>query len=156
MFSLRGWLCEAGGREEAPVTFNEETDDGSWRPSEEGDEGQRRSTPKPWNDPMRALDHPLRRDILRRFHNCASARSASQLAAEMGLGLSRVSYHVRVLSEAGCLQGKSALVARGTHQPRYRSTVEDDGAVLLVLRATEREDTRQGPQRRSGGETGGT
>ncbi len=49
-----------------------------------------------------ALDHPIRREILRNLGRSQGGRRVSDLAADLPrLGLSQVSYHLRVLAGSG-------------------------------------------------------
>lgn len=67
----------------------------------------------------RALAHPLRRQLFEEFR----ARDASpvELAKQLDLPLGVVSYHVRVLAQAGLLELHSRTYVRGAVQHHYRA-----------------------------------
>jgi helix-turn-helix protein len=100
------------------------------------------------DDPIPALRHPVRRDILRRYHACGCERSAATLASEMGTDLATTSYHVHVLTEGGCLVLSQTIPRRGTHEHLYKSAVEDHSVVKIILNetaTTDAETLRRGP-----------
>jgi DNA-binding transcriptional ArsR family regulator len=86
---------------------------------------------------LRALNHPLRRRILRLMDNETSSPAA--LAAELGEPLPSVSYHVRVLDKCDVLQLVRAQPVRGSVEHVYRSLVEPKWA-RTALRDSATED----------------
>lgn len=85
----------------------------------------------------RAVDHPIRRRALRRL-NAGETCSSVEIAQELGLPLSSITYHLRVLQLYG-----AAKVVQGSPSStvaRYESTVADDRWVFARLAATEAED----------------
>jgi Helix-turn-helix domain len=72
------------------------------------------------------------------MHAGEGSRSSAELAQELGLPLSGVSYHMRVLQ----LYGAARLVggSPGLATARYESTVSEDRRVMARLAATEAED----------------
>jgi len=72
-----------------------------------------------------ALDHPVRREILRSLDRGGRSGCLTELGAELPeLRLSRLSYHLQVLRRSGAVA----------------SEVAGDGQVRAVLRATEQGD----------------
>jgi DNA-binding transcriptional ArsR family regulator len=70
---------------------------------------------------LSSLGHPLRRKILRRSLQSAEAISPDQLANELGERLNDVSYHVRVLKDAGALKLVDTQPVRGVVRHCYRA-----------------------------------
>ena len=77
----------------------------------------------------RALAHPFRRQLLELFQQRDS--SPTQVAKELGQGLGVVSYHVRVLAQAGLLEMAGTTFVRGAVQHHYRA--RDVGLVSQKL-----------------------
>jgi DNA-binding transcriptional ArsR family regulator len=87
---------------------------------------------------LRALRHPLRRRILREMAD-GEAASPRGLSNRLGVHLSNVSYHVRVLADCHAITPVGTRPARGSVQHFYRSTVKAPWA-LQVLGLRERSD----------------
>lgn len=87
-----------------------------------------------------ALDHPIRREILRRLGDGRALRELARQLAPVGIG--QVNYHLVVLrqSEVVVPAGEGSLV---DGRPRYESTLVDDAKVERVLSATEEWDREQ-------------
>lgn len=85
-----------------------------------------------------ALDHPLRREILRRLNGSGRGRTAVELASSLRpFRLSQVNYHMLVLDCDG------AVIATGNSPTGGRSYVCDlssEPEVVDVLQATQRCD----------------
>jgi DNA-binding transcriptional ArsR family regulator len=87
-----------------------------------------------------ALDHPVRRELLRALSQDGRAKNVTELGADLGgFRLSQIGYHLQVLRRSG------SVVSTGgpgidRNRPRYASQVAADGQVRAVLRATERWD----------------
>jgi DNA-binding transcriptional ArsR family regulator len=71
---------------------------------------------------LRALNHPLRRRILRLMDSDTTSPGA--LSAQLDEPLPSVSYHVRVLDKCNVLQLVRAQPVRGSVEHVYRSLVE--------------------------------
>jgi DNA-binding transcriptional ArsR family regulator len=86
---------------------------------------------------LSALNHPLRRQILRKLlaQNPISPR---QISEELHAPLSNVSYHVRVLADCGAVVLVDTEPARGSIRHLYRPEV-DQGWALAVLGQVEDE-----------------
>jgi DNA-binding transcriptional ArsR family regulator len=84
------------------------------------------------------FDHPVRRRILRRLHANSGVRSANDLSSELGLELTTIAYHVKVLTswrKAEALDEEDAAGAR-----RIESKVAQNPRVLAFLDSTKAED----------------
>lgn len=75
---------------------------------------------------QRAIAHPLRGRILAALDR-EGERSPVELASALDASLGVVSYHVRVLAEAGMVELARTSARRGAIQHHYRLT--EDGAV---------------------------
>ena len=91
-----------------------------------------------------ALGHPTRRRILREMDGGPPA-SPRELTERLGDTLSNVSYHFRVLAEAGVLKLVSTRPVRGSTQHFYGMEIDADWA-KAVLELDEGADTVGGPQ----------
>ena len=78
-----------------------------------------------------ALGHPTRRRILRQMNGGPPA-SPRELAEQLDDSLSNVSYHFRVLADAGVLKLVSTKPVRGSTQHFYGMLLEDDWAQALL------------------------
>lgn len=88
-----------------------------------------------------ALDHPVRREVLRALNQNGRARTAAEISAELRpFRLSQVGYHLQVLRRSGTVASGPADLGGGQARARYASEVGADGRVRAVLRATERSD----------------
>jgi DNA-binding transcriptional ArsR family regulator len=77
---------------------------------------------------------------MRRLAEGPDARSPNELAAEMGVPLSSVAYHMRVLAKKGIVGLVDERPARGAKEHFYVSLVNGDKQVGSFLRATESHD----------------
>lgn len=88
-----------------------------------------------------ALDHPVRREVLRTLNRSRRSRAISELGVELnGFPLSQLNYHLQVLTQLGTVGADSTHLRFGQAHARYASEVSDHREVLLVLRATEQWD----------------
>lgn len=76
---------------------------------------------------LAGLKHPLRRRILKLMLVRRRAMSPSEIATALGLPLSNVSYHVRVLAELGMLRLEGTEPVGGPPKHLYRPTAEVEG-----------------------------
>jgi len=74
------------------------------------------------DDLLNALRHPLRRRILRRMAD-GEETSPRQLAADLRVKLSSVSYHMRVLRNLSAVTPTRTAPVRGSVQHFYRNAV---------------------------------
>jgi DNA-binding transcriptional ArsR family regulator len=91
-------------------------------------------------DLISALNHELRRRILRVLHERGESRSPIQLSRQLEKPLSNISYHVRVLERLGALAETDQEQVRGALERFYASAVAGDPEVLAMLAATKEED----------------
>jgi predicted transcriptional regulator len=112
----------------------------------DGDSSQRVSSSL-----MRALEHPLRREILRMLHTSTEPRSPNELSKRLAndLSLSGVAYHVRTLARFGVVTKVRSQQVRGSTERFYRSGVSDHIVVLTILADTQEEDRHDKFGRRS-------
>jgi DNA-binding transcriptional ArsR family regulator len=83
------------------------------------------------NDLLKALSHPLRRDVLRELQERppTSPRDVADLLAEP---LSNVGYHFRVLRECAAIELVKVEPVRGSIQHFYRFAIEDPWALAVL------------------------
>ena len=84
------------------------------------------------NDLFIALAHPLRRRILREALADGGEISPRELASNLDQPLSRLSYHVRVLSACGTLELVRTEQVRGSTQHFYRPALDTSWAKLAL------------------------
>lgn len=68
----------------------------------------------------KALAHPLRARALQRFGE--QPTSPAQVASQLGVDVSLLAYHVRVLRELGCIELVGTKQRRGALEHFYRAT----------------------------------
>ncbi len=101
-----------------------------------------------------ALNHPLRRRILRKLNERVEAASARQLAREMGLPIGNVSYHLQVLARLNVLTQTHARQVRGAREFFYVSNLGgQDEWFRAALEGSRKEDEglARGERRRRSG-----
>lgn len=91
-----------------------------------------------------ALDHPVRREVLRALHRGERAWSVAEIGAQVSFRLSQLSYHLQVLHRSGTVVSELAAIGGGRGCAQYASGVSGDDEVRSILRATERWDREQG------------
>jgi DNA-binding transcriptional ArsR family regulator len=91
---------------------------------------------------LAALNHPLRRRILRALDDRKTA-SPAELAKSLAEPLTKVSYHVRILAERGALAPVGTRSVRGAVEHFYSSIVEAEWA-RSALRASQQVDDPSG------------
>lgn len=99
-------------------------------------EGRVRPLPEDPNDALlKALRHPLRRLLLRRYVEATEMLSPKELALLTKQPLSSVSYHVRELAAAGAVKIAKESPVRGSIQHFYVATplVKETPWVLATL-----------------------
>jgi DNA-binding transcriptional ArsR family regulator len=100
-------------------------------------------------DLLKAVNHPLRRQILRLLHSSSDSVSPTRLERQLALGgrtarkLSGVSYHVTVLSDYNAIECVGERQARGAMEHFYASRVEDVAWLRGVLSRTQESDERK-------------
>jgi DNA-binding transcriptional ArsR family regulator len=91
-------------------------------------------------DLIAALNHRLRRQILRILHAAGEPRSPSRIAAQLQEDLSGISYHVKVLVGLDVIGLVEKRQAGGTFEHVYTSKVADDRIATELLAATREAD----------------
>lgn len=71
---------------------------------------------------LEALNHTLRRRILRAFENQDERVSTIQLAGALDAPISQISYHIAFLVKSGALEAGHPKKARGASRCLYRLT----------------------------------
>ena len=69
---------------------------------------------------VRALGHPLRARALASFNE--RTRSPKEVAAELGVPVSKLSYHVKVLRDCRCIELVKTIPRRGATEHFYKGT----------------------------------
>jgi len=88
-----------------------------------------------------ALEHPVRRIILRHLHETGKAESPVEMVPLVeGLTLGLASYHAGILRDSGVTRMDRTAQVRGATQHFYVSAVAGDSEVEEVLAATEAAD----------------
>lgn len=88
-----------------------------------------------------ALDHPIRRELLRTLSQGGRSRSIAEIGAELvGFRLGQLDYHLRVLRRSGAVGSVPVGLGAARGRDRYASKVMEDGQVRAVLRATKQWD----------------
>jgi DNA-binding transcriptional ArsR family regulator len=94
----------------------------------------------PHQDVLKALNHPLRRRILRSLHDGGGPRSPIQLSRALRVPVSNVSYHVRVLRDRGVVALVSTRPVRGSSEHFYASSLAGNAVAVQLLESTAAED----------------
>lgn len=102
-----------------------------------------------------ALNHPTRREILRVLHASDRPCGVTEILGRLSpLTRGEVSYHLRVLREAGSVFDDGTRPAPGGREILYRSAVRGEAGVIAALWVTEQLDCRRrkaGDEQRSSG-----
>lgn len=89
---------------------------------------------------IHALNHPVRRHILRQLGEEGIERSPSEMAQAAALGLPGLSFHARVLCELQVTRCTRTRPVRGSLEHFYASNVSDNELVAAILVGTEGDD----------------
>jgi len=89
---------------------------------------------------LAALNHPLRRRILRTLHGAGEARSSAELSKAFQMPVSKISYHVRVLHESHVVALTDRRRVRGNTEHFYVSTLAANELAAHLLELVEGED----------------
>jgi DNA-binding transcriptional ArsR family regulator len=88
-----------------------------------------------------ALDHPVRRELLRTLSHKPRPRTIAEIGTDLhGFPLGQLNYHLQVLRRSGAVAAESTEVSASSAGARYASEVFEDGQIRTVLRATEKWD----------------
>jgi len=141
-----------------------EKSDGRAKPRKEAKkvkQGKRVGNRKPYadDDLIRALNHALRRQILRLLHSSRTSLSPTEIEQKLALGkfpkehLSTVSYHMTVLAGYKTISLVDAKPVRGAMEHFYESRISEGRWVRDLLKRTQKKDEALlSPKGRPGGE----
>lgn len=87
-----------------------------------------------------ALNHPVRRQILRLLSEPGEEASPSDMRGSMSVGLSALSFHAQVLNELGVTHGTRTQQVRGAVEHFYASSVAGNELVETILMETAVDD----------------
>jgi DNA-binding transcriptional ArsR family regulator len=87
-----------------------------------------------------ALNHSLRRQVLRLLAEHGAERTPGALAVSASASLSDVSHHVRVLADLDVIRQTRTQMTRGARKHFYASKVSDNKLVSAILASTEEDD----------------
>jgi hypothetical protein len=90
---------------------------------------------------IEALNHPIRRQLLRLLHEHREAQSPKGMSQEMTRELVNISYHARVLLDLHVIGLTRTRSVRGSIQHFYVSRVAKNNLVAVILRSTEKDDS---------------
>jgi DNA-binding transcriptional ArsR family regulator len=114
-------------------------------PKKDQADGKRDKPDGKWRaDLIKAIDHPLRRRILRLLNEQEEPLSSMQMAEELGISLSITAYHVRILHELRAIVRAGKRQVRGALQRFYRSKVKADPPIETLLEETREVDEGKG------------
>lgn len=85
---------------------------------------------------IKAIDHPLRRRILRILNEEDEPLSPNEVKRRLNMQLGAVSYQTRVLRKLGAVQLAASRQVRGALEHFHVSTIVDDGPILTLLDET--------------------
>lgn len=110
--------------------------------AQKGNKRGKKKLPEPDTaEVVEALNHPLRRKVLRAIHgNKNEPISPVTLSKELGEDLSSVSYHVTVLLQKKSLTQVGTRQRRGAMEHFYISTITGDKVAKIVLEQTKDKD----------------
>lgn len=83
------------------------------------------------DDTLTALNHPLRRRILRALDGRPET-SPAELAETLAMPLGTVAYHVKILARCGTLELVRTRPVRGAVQHFYRAVAQPDWARTVL------------------------
>jgi DNA-binding transcriptional ArsR family regulator len=89
---------------------------------------------------IEAVNHPLRRKLLRTLHSSDDARSPIQLSKIIGGEVSTVAYHMKALASRGAAEKTGYRHVRGARENFFVSKVSGHRQVIAILADTEGED----------------
>lgn len=90
---------------------------------------------------QRALDHPIRRQILRVLNRGANPQTLTDISEGVpDTSTSTIGYHLLVLEECAFVSVSGILTGPGDAERHFASNVADNRVVMLALQETERLD----------------
>lgn len=91
---------------------------------------------------IHALDHPIRRQVLRVLDKQGQSQSPVELTTLIAAPLSNLSYHTTVLSDLGVIRQTRTEYIRGATKHFYASEVATNKHVVSILKETEGDDRK--------------
>jgi DNA-binding transcriptional ArsR family regulator len=92
-------------------------------------------------DREHAVDHPIRREILRALLDAPAPLTVEKLDELVPTAnVSTLNYHVLVLERDGCIRRSGEVVLSNGVLPTYRATVADDPFLIVRLEASRQAD----------------
>ena len=91
---------------------------------------------------IQALNHPLRRKLLRALHGSDDAHSPVQLSKLTGEDVSSIDYHIKILVSMGAAVKTGDRKVRGARENFFVSMVSDHKQMATILADTEPDDRR--------------
>ncbi len=113
-----------------------------WNPDRGNSNG--RCRPPSDEDLISALNHSLRRVILRRLHRTDRPLSPADLSRLVGVRVTNLSYHFNVLRQHRIVKVVDERPIRGAVEHFYESKVADNSLALEILRKTKAKDEGRG------------
>jgi DNA-binding transcriptional ArsR family regulator len=89
---------------------------------------------------VKAIGSPHRRRLLRILHVAGEARSPNEMSEALGVPVSHISYHVKVLKSCRVIALTDTQPRRGAVEHFYASTIADNPLMGSLLEATQAED----------------
>jgi DNA-binding transcriptional ArsR family regulator len=89
---------------------------------------------------IRALDHEIRRTVLRILADSGEAMSPVVMARMMGVPLSSVSYHVNILKKCGMVEPAGLEQKRGAMEHFYKTLLKKNPVARALLESTRKVD----------------
>jgi DNA-binding transcriptional ArsR family regulator len=99
-----------------------------------------RCRPPSDDDLIAALNHSLRREVLRRLHRAEKSLSPADLSRLVGIKVTNLSYHVTVLRQYRVVKMVDKRPVRGAIEHFYESKVADNPLALEILKKTRAKD----------------
>lgn len=94
---------------------------------------------------QRALDHPIRRQILRVLSRSAKPQTLADLCEGIpDTSVSTIGYHLLVLEECAFVSVSGVLTGPGDAERHFASNIADNRVVMLALQETQELDELEG------------
>lgn len=90
---------------------------------------------------LEALNHPVRRQLLRLLQERRIAQSPLEMSQGIAFRLTNIAYHARVLSDLAVVRLVRTRQVRGSTQHFYASKVAKNELVAAILASTEKADS---------------
>jgi DNA-binding transcriptional ArsR family regulator len=114
------------------------------------DKRRRRKKGKRQANLIRALDHELRRQILRLLEESEEAQSPIKISKLLKRPLTNVSYHVSVLRRLDAVTETAQGQVRGAMEHFYKSSLKDNAPIQALLEETREADESPEPRKGKG------